>query len=273
MPSYTYEIHTVDDPLLPFRFRPLMNVTHRQSLPNWHEETELLYCFEGAGRVQLGRESVPFQTGDTVVVNTRTPHFVESEERVLYCCLIVKNSFLTENGIDPGTLHFENHIHTAKMQNAMESVRGAFAAYDPEIFYSVLQIRSAILSLFCLLCRTYAVPSDKQGKTDESVNRALTYLHRHFREKIDLDEVAAYVGVSKFHLAREFKASTGRTMMNTLTLLRLYEARERIEKGERIGDVALSCGFSNLSYFTKCFQKQFHVLPSQIGKKARKSGI
>lgn len=273
MPAFTYEIHDMNNPQLPFRFRPLMDVANRRGLPNWHEETELLYCFEGIGRVQLGGESLLFQKGDLVVVNTRTPHFVESEQRVLYCCLIVKNAFLTENGVDPATLRFEPHLHTAEVQLAMERVRRAFAEYAPARFDGVLQIRSAVLSLFCLLCEKHTTVLEKGEKSDESVNRALTYLHGHFRENLTLDRIAAHVGVSKFHLAREFKRSTGHTMMNTVTLLRLYEARDRIEKGQRVSDAARSCGFPNLSYFTRSFQKQFHVLPSQIGKKAQKDTI
>lgn len=272
MPAFTYEIHNMNDPLLPFRFRPFMDVTGRQSLPNWHEEPEILYCFEGSGMVQLGGESVPFQKGDTVVVNTRTPHFIVSDGTVRYCCLIVKNAFLTDNGIDPAALHFDTHVHTPELQAALERVRETFARYPDERFDSVLQIRSAVLSLFCLLCQKHATALENRERSDESVNLALTYLHRHFRENLSLDEIAAAVGVSKFHLSREFKRSTGHTLMNTVMLLRLYEARELIEKGGRISDVARRCGFSNLSYFSRSFRKHFCILPSQIGKKQQKNG-
>lgn len=269
MPAFTYEIHNMNDPLLPFRFRPFMEVTERRSLPNWHEETEILYAFEGRGRVRLGGEGVSFEKGDAVVVNTRIPHLVESDDSVRYCCLIVKNSFLTENGIDPAALRFEEKIHDAPIQKALEAVRSAFADYNPDRFDGILQIRSAVLNLYSLLCKSHAAPLEKKEKVDESVNLALTYLHSHFRKEITLDELAAFVGVSKFHLSREFKRSTGRTIMNTVLLLRLYEAKELIEKGQRVSAAARNSGFSNLSYFTRSFQKQFQILPSQIGKKAQ----
>lgn len=270
MPAFTYEIHNMNDPLLPFRFRPFMDVTKRQSLPNWHEEPEILYCFEGSGQVRLGGESVPFEKGDAVVVNTRIPHFVESDGTVQYCCLIVKNSFLAENGIDPFALHFDPKIRNPHLQNTLEAVRGAFADYTPRRFDGILQIRSSVLNLFSLLCKNHAAPLEKKEKNDESVNLALTYLHSHFRETITLDGLCAFVGVSKFHLSREFKRSTGRTIMNTVMLLRLYEAKELIEKGQRVSTAARSSGFSNLSYFTRSFQKQFQTLPSKIGKKEQK---
>lgn len=267
MPTFTYEIHNMNVPLLPFRFRPFMDVTRRQSLPNWHEEPEILYCLEGAGFVQLGGERLPFEKGDTVIVNTRTPHFVDSDQTVRYCCLIVKNAFLTENGIDPAALHFDTRVHTPELQAALERVREVFAEYSKERFDSVLKIRSAVLALFCALCQKHASPTEGRERTDESVNLALTYLHSHFREDVTLDQISSHVGVSKFHLAREFKRSTGRTIMHTVMLLRLYEAKELIEKGSRISHAARSCGFSNLSYFTKCFQKQFQILPSRAAKK------
>ena len=267
MPQFTYEIHTTENPLLPFRFRPLMNVTKRQSLPNWHEEIELLYCFEGEGRVQLGGESIPFEKGDVVMVNTRIPHFVESEKSALYCCLITKSDFLRENGTDPTTLRFESRIQTEEAREKTERVRQAFADYDPERFDGILQIRSAVLALFCHLCQHHATPSG-ETRSSEAVNAALSYLHLHFRENVRLDEIAAAVGVSKFHLSREFKLSTGRTLMETVMLLRLDRAKDLIEKGERVSAAARACGFSNLSYFTRSFQNQFHVLPSQLRKAA-----
>jgi AraC-like DNA-binding protein len=270
MPAFTYEIHNMNDPLLPFRFRPLMEVTERRSLPNWHEETEILYCFGGRGKVRLGGECVSFEKGDAVIVNTRIPHLVESDETVRYCCLIVKNTFLTENGIDPAALRFEPKICDRKMQDLRERVRDTFAEYTPDRFDGVLQIRSAVLDLYSLLCKSHAAPLEKKEKADESVNLALTYLHSHFRKEITLGEIAAFVGVSKFHLSREFKRSTGRTIMNTVLLLRLYEAKEMIEKGQRVSIAARSSGFSNLSYFTRSFQKQFQISPSQIGKKEQK---
>lgn len=271
MPTFTYEIHDMNDPRLPFRFRPFMDVTCRQSLPNWHEEPEILYCFEGSGKVRLGGESVSFRKGDAVVVNTRTPHFIESDETVRYCCLIVKNAFLTENGIDPATLHFDTHIHTPELQAVLEQVRKVFADYADARFDGILQIRGAVLSLFCLLCQKHATPLGNRENSDESVNLALTYLRSHFREDLTLDKIASSLGISKFHLSRKFKHSTGHTIMNTVMLLRLYEARDLIEKGNRVSDAARLSGFSNLSYFSRSFQKQFRTLPSQIGKKQHKS--
>lgn len=267
MPEYQFEFHTMNDPLLPFRFRPFMNVTQRQSLPNWHEETEILYCFEGRGQVRLGEESVPFVCGDTVLVNTQTPHFVQSDETVLYCCLIVKSGFLKENGLDPTLLHFEHRIRTGEMQSRMEEVRRAFADFAPQKTGAVLRLRTAVLSVFCLLCQSHSAPSSEHGKSSELAKAALTYLHTHFREQITLDGLAAFVGTSKFHLSREFKRSTGRTVMSTVGLLRLYEAKERIEKGERVSDAARASGFSNLSYFTRAFRRQFQTLPSQLQSK------
>jgi len=47
--------------------------------------------------------------------------------------------------------------------------------------------------------------------------------------------------------------------------VRLHKAKELIAKGEMsIADTAYYTGFNSLSYFTKCFRKEFGVTPSRL---------
>ncbi len=49
--------------------------------------------------------------------------------------------------------------------------------------------------------------------------------------------------------------------------LRLQQAREMLARGAndalRISDVALACGFNEVSYFHRCFRRRFGASPAQ----------
>jgi AraC-like DNA-binding protein len=51
-------------------------------------------------------------------------------------------------------------------------------------------------------------------------------------------------------------------------LIRLKTAGELLREGEyRINEVCYIVGFNNPSYFARCFQKQFGILPKDYVKK------
>jgi len=78
------------------------------------------------------------------------------------------------------------------------------------------------------------------------------------------------VGISKFYLCREFKAYTGSSILQTVNLLRCTQAKLLIEGGATVSQAALSCGFDNLSYFSRTFKKLMGALPSRLTVQASK---
>ena len=101
------------------------------------------------------------------------------------------------------------------------------------------------------------------------MKKAIAYIHTHLSEPITLDTLAAHVGIGKFHLSRRFKAFTGKTVVQVITLMRCTEARRLMEGGLSVSAAAASCGFENLSYFTRTFKSLLGILPSNIKARAK----
>ncbi|MFA5831885.1 MAG: ATP-binding protein [Bacteroidota bacterium] len=71
--------------------------------------------------------------------------------------------------------------------------------------------------------------------------------------------------LSRTQLQRKIKSVTNLTPGDFIRLLRLQRAKELLEKNAgSIAEIADSVGFTNHSYFAKCFQEQFGLLPNQI---------
>lgn len=266
MLNYKYETHIIKDPLLPFIFRPRDQHAHRACPTNWHENIEILSCISGTGYVKCGMEEFFFSAGDIFVVNADIPHSIGSKEHIAYRCLIIDNSFCAANGIPISQLHFQNTIRDAELARLFEAVAVAYDLRSDDPVRSVSEIRYAVLGLLRKLWADHAVPRQQSMPTESDVliKKALTCIRENLSGHITLDLIADCVGVSKYHLSRQFKSFTGSTVIHTVNLIRCTEAKRLIEGGMRVSDAAVACGFENLSYFTRTFKKLIGAVPSSL---------
>lgn len=261
-----YETHSMPHPALPFIFHRRFEVIQRNKHPNWHENIELLQCTEGSGFVLCGAERVPLIPGALVVINADTVHSIFSDSRVVYRCLIIDNSFFMSNGVPIRSLSFQNFITDSKICALFDDIAQAYNQLAPEDFRSVLDVRSNVLNLVRALCQDYTLQK-QENSSNEHVKSALIYMRQHLQQPLSLDRLAEAVGISKFHLSHLFKLYTGKTIIQAMNLLRCTEAQRLIEDGASVSTAAFSCGFENLSYFTRTFKKHMGTLPSKHGEK------
>ncbi len=101
-----------------------------------------------------------------------------------------------------------------------------------------------------------------------AVNRALDHVRDHLDGPLRLDDVARTAGFSPFHFHRVFRALVGETLGDHVKRVRLDRALFLMTHGGAGGarppltEVALACGFSSSSDFSRCFKQRFGVPPS-----------
>lgn len=94
------------------------------------------------------------------------------------------------------------------------------------------------------------------------VRKALDYLSEHCTDGFDLGRVAEASGLSKYHLDRVFKQSTGLSPSRYMTTLRLDKAKLLLTDSlTPIADIAVELGFSDQSHFTHVFKRFIGVTP------------
>lgn len=259
-----YETHHFPNPLLPFIFHPCYHLIQEEAETNWHKNIEILHCLEGTGYVRCGGDIYDFAKHDTIVVNPDLLHTIGSRSSLKYNCLIVGNSFCAENGLDMDMLTFQNVIRDPQLTDSISALALAFQNQNSGKLCAVADCRYAVLGVLRRLCHDHSTPKTAviSQASGEYVKKAITYIRTHFAEKLSLDGIADHIGVSKFHLCREFKALTGNSMIAFLNILRCSEAKRLIENGMSVSAAAYACGFENLSYFSRTFQKHMGALPS-----------
>jgi len=263
--QYTYEAHILNDSLLPFVYH-LDRVTKLTAhLPNYHSNIELLFCIEGEGSVICGAQKYSFCVGDIIVINSNTLHKVESDNMVRYFCLIIDEEFCLSNGIDVSKLCFDTHIQSEDVKNAYNNVCKAYASRSDA---KVPAVRHAVLGLLLMLVTGFSSPVDENMHKSDYVNakrikKIVEYIQSNLKSSITLDDISSHIGISKYHLSRDFKKFTGSTIFEYINISRCKTAAALIAGGMNVSSAASECGFENMSYFSRTYKKYMGTLPSR----------
>jgi YesN/AraC family two-component response regulator len=85
-------------------------------------------------------------------------------------------------------------------------------------------------------------------------------------EMLSVESLTEEIGMSRAQLYRKVTALTGISGNEFIRKLRLQKAAQLLQQhAGPVSQVAYEVGFSNLSYFSKCFKEEFGVLPSEYG--------
>ncbi len=102
--------------------------------------------------------------------------------------------------------------------------------------------------------------------------RALSFLRRHFQERITLKDVAADLRVTLRSIQDAFKTHVGRSLHGELDRLRVERAKDRLQDASlKLEAVAIACGFSNPRHFRRTFLRETGLTPQQYRRDLKKA--
>lgn len=101
---------------------------------------------------------------------------------------------------------------------------------------------------------------------DDRVNRAVDYVTANLARPLRLDEVARAACFSSFHFHRIFRAVMGETLAAFVKRVRLERAVYLLSHrpGATLTEIAMACGFSSSSDFSRSFRVHFGVPPRRF---------
>ena len=271
--QYEHHIAIRQNPLCPFFLRVVHDLC--DTVCNWHRNPELLLVTGGEGFVRYGTRVYPLREHDVVIVNPDSLHRIYSDRGIRYYCVIIDEKFCADNGLSKEQLHFDEHFRDPQVEELLRLV----VAYLQENErapspLTIAKTRAAVLQLLIALCEGHRleVSPDRSPapRAEEYVKQALSYLESHSTEPLTLDEIAEAVGISKYHLVREFKKYTDQTIFTYLNRLRCKNAALLISEGKSVTQAALECGFESLPYFSRTYRRLMGEPPRPPRAKAAK---
>ncbi len=97
------------------------------------------------------------------------------------------------------------------------------------------------------------------------IPKLMHYIHQNFKEEISLTKAAEVSGLQIHAFCRYFKSLTNRTFSEFLNDVRIGYACELLHQSElSITQIALECGYKNMSYFNRCFRKTNKMSPKDF---------
>lgn len=109
------------------------------------------------------------------------------------------------------------------------------------------------------------------GLADWQVKRVTAYMCERLEQEIGLDELAALVGLSRFHFCTAFRKATGRSPYAWLVVQRMAEAKKLLAAVPDlpVTEVGLSVGYQTPSAFTAAFRKVTGGTPTEYRRRLR----
>lgn len=106
---------------------------------------------------------------------------------------------------------------------------------------------------------------------EEFMNKCTDIILNNIEDsEFSVSTLAQELGMSRTSVFTKIKGIIGMTPNDFIKITRLKKACRMMVEGEyRVTEIGFLVGFSSSSYFAKCFQKQFGMLPTEFLKKAK----
>lgn len=104
----------------------------------------------------------------------------------------------------------------------------------------------------------------EKDKGNPYIRKALRFMADNYNERLELSQVAEYVGLSPSYFSTIFREVVGITFREHLCRLRVEESKHLLLSGKySMADIAIAMGFPDQSYYCKVFKRIVGVTPGK----------
>ena len=249
---------------------------------HWHSEIELMRIVSGKLQVKLDSNEYLAKKGDLIFVNPETVHSAFPIGECVYDCIVMRFDMLKIE--DESCRHFIDGIlghdivinefnsnSSKKFSYAMNYLFDSMDANKPGYKFSVMSSLYDLLGAVIDNCMYTSVSDKKHNPNNKNIlklKRVLSFIRNNYDKQITLNEMAKINNMSQKYFCTFFKEMTRKTPVEYLILYRIEcAARKLCHSDMSVTEIALSCGFNDLSYFIKTFKNIKGVTPLKFRNK------
>lgn len=265
-------------------------ISHEQpgimATAHWHAQVEINYVFSGSVDYQMQGHAVHLAEGDLCLFWGGLPHqVVDTSENPLFIAIhlplvhffrlrlpadiqqrLMRGATLLPAEPDPG-----DHKSFARWSHYLRSADPARVGHAiDELLLRIERIQFDDYRLLDAATTDTAPPEAPDRASFHNIGEICSYIADNFRHDIDSNAIASSVDIHPKYAMSVFKKSTGMTLNEYVSLLRLSYAQALLLRDEaNVLQVAMDSGFGSLSAFNTSFRKLAGMSPSDYRRSAR----
>ena len=241
---------------------------------HFHSAVEVIVPLKGEVRLTLMDGAYRVQAGEVIIVPPNCSHDLDMGENCArYLFLFEPSSIFTMRDMPLIDALLQSPCYLKAGLALTNAVRAlllqAVDCYEKKAPMWNSMCYAYILQVYVLLGQDYlstgALDAAPQHHPDsEIIDSARLYIDQNYMRDIDLDDVAAFSGFSKYYFSRMFKQQIGASFSEYLRTKRVSVAEEQlIHTRQTICDIALSAGFGSIATFNRVFKEVKNCTPSR----------
>ncbi len=247
---------------------------------HWHDEIELIVVTSGKMDITVELEKYVLSAGEGIFINSGR----------LHSCINFDNSDCTLKSFvfhakflygDLNSVLFENYFYSLLKETSINTyslsaeacslVLNAYNAFSAQEFAYEFSVRENLTkTLLPIIKSTENIQNPTDLKTTKQLNRCKTmmsFIHQNFDKSITLLDIAESADVKESEALRSFKSILSTSPIKYLKKYRLQQSAFLLRTtNEPIIHIGLSCGFAEMSYFTKSFREMYDIPPTEYRK-------
>lgn len=239
--------------------------------PHMHREFEFLVLEKGRAKLYIENEELEISAGEGVFINAEELHTgikADNEEAKFFAVVFAPEIF-------------GNFAMDIIMQKYVEPVirkkirpRRRLDKKCVELLIRVhkadneLMIKALLFEIWNLCIQGANKNTETlKNKNVDDMKMMMNYIKDNYSRDVSLEEMAAYLNISKGFLCRQFSRIMHMTPFEYLSRIRIEKSCEMLKATDlSIGEIATSCGFNSFAYFSKIFRQKVGVSPREYRK-------
>ncbi len=247
---------------------------------HWHEELELIAVIKGEMEIVIGFEKHIVKSGEGIFINASRlhscinfdssdciiksivfhPKFIYGDTDSALYINYFKN-FLDENSISTQKLNKKDCEELLYAYNLFINANFGFEFIIRETLSKIL------ISIFSVNENLTTTTNIKKQKQLNRCKIMMQFIHENYNKEISLIEIASSANVKQSEALRCFKLVLNTSPIKYLKNYRIEQSARLLKTTtEYIIDIALKCGFNEMSYFSKSFKEVYNYTPTEYRK-------
>ncbi len=234
------------------------------------------YVYAGRGTYQTKGSTYDLCTGDAFLVYPHTEIIYRADDETPWEYAWVGFTGSDAAMILRATDFSERTPCIFQVKNGEEIRRQLLHIYDARGsgFEHAVEMAGRLYTTLALFLKS-AHRKESKNTASTYVQKSIEYISANYSYAITVEDIAAYVGLSRSHLFRSFTDAVGQSPKEYLTNFRMKQACYLLEHSDlSVTAIANSVGFDNGLYFSRTFHRKKGMPPKEYrAAKKEKKGM